>query len=122
MGQYQAGDESSCLKVQYTLEKNLTCVLTRGQCLAHHLHSFAEACRIHFKVNGLFPSAVLSDSDVLVFLLIRSVTSWLFFFFDMVSSGFGTTYFPHMSLPLELHVATFFKGNGEHIAGVCGGE
>lgn len=63
-----------------------------------------------------------SLSDVLVFLLIRSVTLCLFFFFDMLSSGIGITYFPHMSLPLELHVAIIFKGNGEHIAVcVCGG-
>lgn len=34
----------------------------------------------------------------------------------MVSSGFGTAYFPCMSLPLCFMSQSFFKGNGEHIA------
>lgn len=63
---------------------------------------------------------MFSVSHELVCFLIRPVTSCLFFFFDMVSSGFGITYFPHMSLPLELHVAGIFQG--EWRAHCWGGE
>lgn len=105
--------DSSCIRVQCTLEKDLNSLLTGGQCHTHHLQALADADQSYFQGNGLFPVLLpfISVSDVLASLLIRSGTSCLFFFLDMVSSGFGSTYFPHMSLPLELHA--FFKGNGE---------
>ena len=54
----------------------------------------------------VFPMSLLS---VYFSPLIRSVTSCLFFFFDMVSSGCSATYFPHLSLPLQLRVAIVFQ-------------
>lgn len=63
------------------------------------------------------PLSLCPGSDVLGSLLsvyfsplIGSLTSCLFFLFDMVSSGRSATYFPHMSLPLQLRVAITFQG------------
>lgn len=80
------------------------------------LVSIKEAAKPHLSVLSFsqrpLPSSCVPVSLLSVYFspLIRSVTSCLFFFFDMVSSGCRATYFPHMSLPLELRVAIVFQG------------